>query len=86
MNNIQTRLEGIISEYTRDDITQLSLQDNLADVGIDSLGLVEIIFDIEENFDINIPSEAECAERGFSFASYEDVVHIVTTLVKEKEK
>ena len=40
------------------DPSDISMDQSLADLGIDSLGLVESIFAIEEAFDIQVPFNA----------------------------
>lgn len=54
----------------------------LADLGIDSLGLVEAIFAIEEAFDISVPFNANAPEQsGFDISSVGAIVAAVERLV-----
>ncbi|WDE05125.1 acyl carrier protein [Thalassomonas viridans] len=85
MRDIKQELETILGEYTSTDLKTLSGDENLADIGIDSLSLVEIIFDIEELFEIKIPHEAELAQRGFFLDSLADLLHLVTCLYQERQ-
>lgn len=85
MREIKQELESILSEYTEAELKTLSGDENLADIGIDSLSLVEIIFDIEELFDIKVPHEAELEQRGFSLDSLSDLLHLVTCLYQERQ-
>jgi len=84
MTDIKAQILPILKEYTEADLTNLSPKDTFASIGIDSLSLVEIIFDLEEHFDITIPPEADLVEQGFSLQSLEDVVILVTSLCKPK--
>lgn len=56
--SIQDKVIAIIAEQAVLDPSDVTLDSTLADLGIDSLGLVESIFSIEEEFDINIPFNA----------------------------
>lgn len=85
MTNITNQIKTIVAEYTDENLDQLSSSQTLTDIGIDSLAVVEIIFDLEEAFDITVPSEQELAQRNFSLAHLDDVVHLVSTLINEKE-
>lgn len=56
------------------------------DLGLDSLALVEVVFAIEEAFDISIPYNANAPEESeFDFASFERIVAGVKRLIAEKE-
>ena len=44
---------------------ELKMQDRLEDLGIDSLSTVELIFELEEKFNIQIPYNANDAEPEF---------------------
>ncbi|MCB1737902.1 MAG: acyl carrier protein [Gammaproteobacteria bacterium] len=56
----------------------------LSEAGIDSLALVEIIFDLEEKFDITIPNPDEIEGMDTAFNTAGDVVKAVQTLLAEK--
>lgn len=65
-----------------DDVTATS---TLADLGIDSLGLVESIFAIEEAFDITVPFNANDPGAGdFDISSVAAIVRAVEGLVAAK--
>lgn len=52
------RIIAIIAEQAMLEPGDVTLDASLADLGIDSLGLVEFIFAIEEGFDITVPFNA----------------------------
>ena len=52
---IQDKVCQIIAEQAVLDISDITPEASLASLGIDSLGLVESIFAIEEAFDISVP-------------------------------
>ncbi|KMW57712.1 Acyl carrier protein [Candidatus Rhodobacter oscarellae] len=67
------------------DVGDVNLDDNLASLGIDSLGLVESIFAIEEEFDIQVPFNANEPEKSeFDISSVAAIVTAVETLVKDQ--
>lgn len=84
MNNINAKIADIVAEYTESPQLDFSAANNFEDLGIDSLSLVEIIFDIEEQFDIKIPSETELEAQGLPLSTFTDVVAIVQHLVEKK--
>ena len=58
---------------------------SLEAAGIDSLAVMEIIFELEERFDIEIPEAEEIDERFSGFKTPADVVQLVSALVEQKE-
>ena len=52
MTDIRDRIRNIIAEQAMLDVEQVTDDSSPADLGIDSLGLVESIFALEEEFDI----------------------------------
>ena len=69
--------------FIRGDI--FKMDNTLADVGIDSLGLVESIFAIEESFDITVPFNANNpTESEFDISSIAAIVAAVEKLKAEQ--
>ncbi len=60
--NINDRVIKIIAEQAVLEPSDVTLDSTLEDLGIDSLGLVESIFAIEEEFDISVPFNANVPE------------------------
>lgn len=56
--NIKEQVIVIIAEQAMLEPSDVTMAHTLADLGIDSLGLVESIFAIEEAFDITVPFNA----------------------------
>ncbi|MGV6847806.1 MAG: acyl carrier protein [Marinibacterium sp.] len=56
--SVEDRVIRIIAEQAILDPSDITPDSTLADLGIDSLGLVECIFAIEEEFDISVPFNA----------------------------
>ena len=62
--------------------TELKMEDRLEDLGIDSLSTVELIFELEEKFNIQIPYNANDTEP--EFRTVAEVVDAIQKLVDKK--
>ncbi len=77
---IKDQVIAIIAEQAVLDPAEVTLDSTLEDLGIDSLGLVESIFAIEEAFDITIPFNANEPDK--SDFDISDVAAIVAGIEK----
>ena len=85
MTEVRDRILQIIAEPAMLDPSELKLDMSPQDIGIDSLGLVESIFAIEEEFDISVPFNANEPEKSeFDISSLGAIVAAVEKLVAEK--
>ncbi|MFU1476888.1 acyl carrier protein [Roseovarius sp. C7] len=83
--NIQDRVIEIIAEQAVLEPSDVTMDSTLDDLGIDSLGLVESIFAIEEAFDITVPFNAnEPTESDFDISSVATIVAGIEKLVAEQ--
>ncbi|MEP3638284.1 MAG: phosphopantetheine-binding protein [Paracoccaceae bacterium] len=83
--SVQDRVIAIIAELAVLEPSDVTLTSTLEDLGIDSLGLVESIFAIEEEFDISIPFNANEPNAGeFDITSVQAIVAGIETLVSEQ--
>ena len=83
--NIQDRVIEIIAEQAVLEPSDVTMESTLEDLGIDSLGLVESIFAIEEAFDITVPFNAnEPTESDFDISSVAPIVAGIEKLVAEQ--
>jgi acyl carrier protein len=79
---IQIKVFEIIAEQAVLDVSDISPEQTLEDLGIDSMGLVESIFAIEEAFDIQVPFNAnDPGQGGFDISSVATIVEAVSKLV-----
>lgn len=79
---IREKVIAIIAEQAVLDVADVKMDSSLADLGIDSLGLVESIFAIEEAFDISVPFNAnEPGKSEFDISSVAAIVTAVEQLV-----
>ena len=75
----------IIADQGLLDVTDVTLEATLDDLGIDSLGVVESIFAIEEEFDIEVPFNANAPEQSdFDISSVASIILAVENLVAEQ--
>ena len=72
---------AIIAKLARPPRASIQLADRLEDLGIESLGAVELIFELEEKFDIQIPYNAN--DTGQEFRTVGDVVSAIQGLVSK---
>jgi acyl carrier protein len=64
MSTVQQDTFDIIAKQAKIDIASITPQSTLKDLGIASLDAIEVIFDIEEHFNINLPNEDTDLENG----------------------
>ncbi|HBM61525.1 acyl carrier protein [Salipiger marinus] len=84
--SVKDRVIAIIAEQAVLEPADVTMDSTLEDLGIDSLGLVESIFSIEEAFDITIPFNAnEPDQSDFDISSVAAIVAGIERLVNEKQ-
>ncbi len=83
-DNVKNRVIEIIAEQAVIDPSEISPATTLEELGIDSLGLVESIFSIEEAFDISVPFNANAPEQSdFDISSVGAIISSVEGLVAD---
>jgi acyl carrier protein len=83
--SISEQVVAIIAEQAVLDPEDISMDSTLESLGIDSLGLVESIFAIEEAFDINVPFNANNpAESDFDISSVATIIAGIERLKAEQ--
>jgi acyl carrier protein len=79
---VKDQVVAIIAEQAVLDPADISPDSTLESLGIDSLGLVESIFAIEEAFDISVPFNAnDPSESDFDISTVASIVAAVEALV-----
>jgi acyl carrier protein len=82
--SVKDRVIAIIAEQAVLDVDQVSPEMRLDELGIDSLGLVESVFAIEEAFDISVPFNANAPEQsGFDMTTVASIIAAVEDLVAQ---
>ncbi|WP_299813240.1 acyl carrier protein [uncultured Jannaschia sp.] len=83
--DLRARVQAILAEQAMVDAADVTDDQSPADLGIDSMGVVEVIFAIEEAFDIQVPFNAnEPGASGFDIASVGAIAAAVERLVAEQ--
>ena len=83
--SIQDQVIAIIAEQAVLEPEDVTLDSTLEDLGIDSLGLVESIFAIEEAFDITVPFNANAPqESDFDISSVASIIQGIERLKAEQ--
>ncbi|MEM0935281.1 MAG: phosphopantetheine-binding protein [Pseudomonadota bacterium] len=85
--DVRDKVIEIIADQAVLEPTDVTLDATLEDLGIDSLGLVESIFSIEEAFDISVPFNAnEPQESDFDISSVAAIVAAVEGLIADQKR
>lgn len=83
--NIEDKVIDIIAEQAMLERTDVSPTSTLEDLGIDSLGVVEAIFAIEETFDITVPFNAnDPSDSDFDISNVHSIVTGIERLIAQK--
>lgn len=83
--DVHDRIIAIIAEQAMLDPSDIRPEMTPAELGIDSLGMVESIFAIEEAFDVSIPFNANEPEKSdFDVSTMGSIVAAVEKLVARK--
>ena len=83
--NVRDKVIRIIAEQAVLEPSDVKMDATLEDLGIDSLGLVEAIFAIEEAIDISGPFNANEPEKSdFDISSVAAIIAAVESLVAEQ--
>ncbi len=85
MSDVAGDVIAIIAKKKRVDKPAVELSDKLLDLGLESLDAVEMIFDLEEKFDVQIPYNANTNNPRTEFETVGDVVAAVEKLIAQKK-
>ena len=84
--SVQDKVVEIIAEQAVLEPGDVTLDSTLESLGIDSLGLVESIFAIEEEFDISVPFNANDPSEGdFDISNVASIITGIEKLIKEQK-
>lgn len=72
---VVSRVRGVIADKSRlADVAEIPVDEDLFALGLDSLGAVNVILGVEEEFDLVIPDTMLSRERTSSIARIADLV------------
>jgi len=82
-DTVRDKVVAILAEQAMLDPSEVRGTSTLQDLGIDSLGLVEAIFAIEEAFDIEVPFNAnDPRASNFDISTVDTMVRAVERLIE----
>lgn len=85
-NPVQDQIVSILADQAVLEPSDIALDAKLDDLGIDSLGVVETIFAIEEAFDITVPFNANAPEESsFDITSVASIIAAVEQLIADQK-
>ncbi len=85
VRSIKDQVIGIIATQAVLDPDVVTPDASLESLGIDSLGLVESIFALEETFDISVPFNAnDPGQSGFDISTVASIIAAVERLVAQR--
>lgn len=85
MTDVTSDVIAIIARRTRGHQSTIELTDRLEDLGLESLDSVEMVFDLEEKFDINIPYNANTNHPRTEFETVGDVLAVIQRLIDDEQ-
>jgi len=84
--SVKDKVIAIIAEQAVLEPSDVTLDSTLESLGIDSLGLVESIFAIEEEFDITVPFNAnDPSDSDFDISTVASIVAGIEKLMAEQK-
>lgn len=84
--SVQDKVIEIIAEQAVLEVSDVTLDATLEELGIDSLGLVESIFAIEEEFDVSVPFNANAPSEGdFDITNVASIIAGVEKLIADQK-
>ncbi|PIB24643.1 phosphopantetheine-binding protein [Amylibacter kogurei] len=83
--SVQDKIVEIIAEQAVLEPSDVSLSMGIEELGLDSMGLVETVFAIEENFDVSVPFNAnDPSASDFDVSSVQSIITAVEGLIAAK--
>lgn len=78
---IENKIIAIVKEYTELEEVEINSNTSFSDIEIDSIDMTEIIFDIEESFNINIIENDHLKDA--SYNNINDITKLVSDIINE---
>lgn len=81
-DDVSDKIIAIIAEQAMLDPSEVTRDSSPEALGLDSLGMVEIVFAIEETFDISVPFNANEPDKSdFDISSVDKIIAAVKSLI-----
>ena len=86
-SKVEEKIIKILARQAQIDFSELDTDSTLDSLGIDSIAVVEIIFAIEEEFDIMIPFNAnETSSYNLDFSKVDTIVQLVMDIIEKSKQ
>lgn len=82
--DVAARVYEILAQHSQMTADRIDADTPLESAGIDSLGMIETLFDLESTFDIKIPDTGVATDRFCHFRTAGSTVKLIESLVAEK--
>lgn len=84
-DDVSKGVAQIIADQAMVDVDSITAETTLEKLGLDSLALVEVVFGIEETFDVSVPYNAnDPSESDFELTTVGAIIEGVKQLISEK--
>lgn len=85
-DDVAQKVRDIIAEQALIDATDVKPESTPQDLGLDSLAMVEIVFAVEEAFNISVPFNAnDPSASEFDISTVQAIIDAVKKLVSEQQ-
>ena len=84
-NNVEKKVINILAQQALVEVEDIKLESTPDDLGLDSLGIVEVIFALEEEFDISIPFNANDKGENLDITNVSSIVKAIRNFIASKE-
>ncbi|AFY40281.1 phosphopantetheine-binding protein [[Leptolyngbya] sp. PCC 7376] len=81
----QAKLFEILATVAETDVGKVSSEIDLTALGLSSIDVTEVMFEIEEEFLVEFPDQEDITKRFDGLKTVNDLLTIVNTLIAEKE-
>lgn len=85
-NSTNYQIKEILAKHTKMAPEDMPDDLPLENTEIDSLGMMEVMFDLEDAFDIEIPEPETIEERENQFRIIGDVVDHIESIIQQKQQ
>lgn len=85
-DDVRSKVAAIIAEQAMIEPSVIKPETTPEELGLDSLALVEVVFGIEEEFDVSVPFNAnDPSESDFNLTNFGAIVEAVQALIRQKD-
>ncbi len=85
-DDVRAEVARIIAEQAMIEPSEIKPETTPDELGLDSLALVEVVFGIEESFDVSVPYNAnDPSESDFDLSNFDAIVKAVEDLIAQKD-